>query len=242
VVAVRDNESVRALARLPRTSLPAKAVRRGGRAPVLGRRRRTGRTGQIIHIYGSLGYPLLYLILLVESVGIPSPSEFSLVYAGVLASEGKLSLPLVLVVGALGSISGANIAYWIARRGGRKLIVRYGARIGLNDDRLAKAEAFFANRGDIALLVGRLISGVRALISYPAGLFEMPYPRFLGYTSLGALLWPLIAAGAGYLVGPHWRVLLSWLGRLWIGLAVLAVVALVGYIYWRRRRGKATSA
>ena len=189
---------------------------------------------QTIHSYG-IGYPLLYFFLLIESVGIPSPSEASLIYAGVLAAQGKLSLPLVIVVGAFGSITGANIAYWIARRGGRKLIVRYGMRVGLTEARLEQAEAFFRRRGDVALLIGRLISGVRALISYPAGLFEMPYPRFLAFTAIGALIWPLIAAGAGFLVGPHWHVLLTWLGRLWIGVIVALVVAVVGWVYWRRR-------
>ncbi len=198
--------------------------------------------GHAIHIYGGIGYPLLYLVLLVESIGIPSPSEASLVYAGVLAGEGKLSLPLVIIVGALGSITGANIAYWIAVRGGRKLILRYGSRIGLTETRLLQAEGFFRNRGETALLIGRLISGVRALISYPAGLFEMPYPRFLLFTSIGALLWPLLAAGAGYLVGPKWPVLLTWLERAWIVILVAIVLALVGWIYWRRRAGKAPGA
>ena len=177
-------------------------------------------------------------MLLVESLGIPSPSEASLVYAGVLAGEGKLSLPLVIVVGALGSVTGANIAYWIAIRGGRKLIVRYGTRIGLTDARLEQAEAFFRKRGDAALLIGRLLSGVRALISYPAGLFEMPYPRFLLFTSIGALLWPLIAAGAGYLVGPKWPVLMSWLGDAWLAIIVAIALVVVGWIVWRRRSGK----
>lgn len=180
-------------------------------------------------------------MLLVESLGIPSPSEISLVYAGVLASEGKLSLPLVIIVGALGSISGANIAYWIALKGGRKLIVRYGTRIGLTETRLAQAEAFFRSRGDVALLVGRLISGVRAIISYPAGLFEMPYPRFLAFTALGALLWPMLAAGAGFLVGPKWPVLVTWLSRVWIVLLVALVLAVAVFLFWRRR-GRAPQA
>lgn len=177
--------------------------------------------------------------MLVESVGIPSPSELSLVTLGVLAGEGKLSLPFVIVVGALGSIAGAHISYWIALRGGRLLILRYGARVGLTEARLDQAEAFFRSRGDVALLIGRLISGVRAIISYPAGLFEMPYSRFLVFTSIGALLWPLLAAGAGFLVGPHWHVLMAWLTRIWIVVIALLVVAAAAWIYWRRRQGKA---
>jgi membrane protein DedA with SNARE-associated domain len=101
--------------------------------------------------------------------------------------------------------------------------------------RLAQAEAFFRKRGDTALLIGRLISGVRALISYPAGLFEMPYLRFVLFTAIGALLWPLLAAGAGYLVGPNWPVLITWLERAWFVIVAAILLALGGWIYWRRR-------
>ncbi|MDA8346319.1 MAG: DedA family protein [Thermaerobacter sp.] len=179
---------------------------------------------------------MLFLILLIESVGIPSPSEISLIGAGVLASEGRLSLPLVILAGALGSIAGAHISYLIAKRGGRRLILRYGVRVGLTDERLKQAEKFFHGRGDIAILVGRLISGVRAIISYPAGLFDMPYPRFLVFTSIGAVLWPIIAAGAGYLVGPHYKILVTWISRFWIAILGAGALALIAYIIVRRRR------
>ncbi len=215
-----------------------------------GRRRKEGsrsarsafRAERPIHIFGTLGYPVLFLVLLIESVGIPSPSEISLIGAGVLASEGRLSLPLVILTGALGSIAGAHISYFIARRGGRHLILKYGARVGLTDERLRQAEKFFHGRGDIAVLIGRLISGVRAIISYPAGLFDMPYPRFLVFTSIGAVLWPVIAAGAGYLVGPRYKVLFTWISRFWIAILAVAAVALVAYIVVRRRQRKRDSA
>lgn len=185
------------------------------------------------------GYPLLFFILLIESVGIPSPSELSLIFAGVLAGEGHLSLPLVVLVSALGSVVGANISYWIAVRGGRVLILRYGVRVGLNAARLDQVEEFFRARGDVAVLVGRLISGVRAIISYPAGLFEMPYPRFLVFTSIGAVLWPMLAAGGGYLVGPHWHALAAWLERAWLVVIVGLLVAGGIWYYLRQRRRRA---
>lgn len=173
-------------------------------------------------------------------MGIPSPSEISLIFAGVVAAQGKLSLPLIILVGGLGSISGAHIAYFVALRGGRALILRHGQRVGLTSERLAQAETFFAKRGDLALLVGRLISGVRALVSYPAGLFRMPYPRFLLFTSIGAFLWPVIAAGAGYLVGPHWQQLVVWLERVWIVLLVALAGGIALYVVARRRHGQQT--
>lgn len=199
-----------------------------------------GAAGSPIHNPFVASYPLLFLVLFIESIGIPSPSELSLVYVGVLAGEGKVSLPLVIIVAALGSVAGANVSYWIAARGGRHLVVKYGKRVGLTDERLQVAEKFFHGRGDVAVLVGRLISGVRAIISYPAGLFGMPYPRFLVFTSIGALIWPILAAGAGYLVGPRWKELAVWLSRFWIAILGLALIALVSYmvVVRRRRRGK----
>ncbi len=196
-----------------------------------------GSTGRRpIQIFGVAGYPLIFFVLLVESIGIPSPSELTLVAVGVLASQGKLSLPLVILVGWLGSLAGAHISYFIARRGGRRLILKYGARVGLTDERLQIAERFFHGRGDLAVLVGRLISGVRAIISYPAGLFDMPYLRFLIFTAIGALLWPIVAAGAGYLVGPHYKVLFTWMSRFWIVILAALAVALSVYIYVRHRQ------
>lgn len=188
-----------------------------------------------MHALLTYGYPLLFLFLLIESLGIPSPSEFSLIGAGVLAGEGHMSLPLVVLSGALGSIVGANISYLIAIRGGRTLILRYGARVGLTSERLDQAEAYFQRRGDWAVLIGRIISGVRAYISYVAGLLEMPYPRFIIVTTIGALLWPILAAGAGYLVGPHWQALLFWLSRVWIAV-VVALAAVVGFFLYRRAK------
>lgn len=191
----------------------------------------TGLGGQV-HALLQYGYPLVFLFLLIESLGVPSPSEASLITYGVLAGEGKISLLLVVLSGALGSIVGANISYLIALRGGRALILRYGIRVGLTSQRLDQAEAFFQRRGAWAVVIGRIISGVRAYISYVAGLFEMPYPRFLVATTVGALIWPLLAAGAGYLVGPHIKM---WLSRFWIALAVVLVGAAAFYLYRRAR-------
>lgn len=184
---------------------------------------------------GHYGYVAIFIVLGVESLGIPSPSEITLVLAGVTISQGHLSYPLVIVVGALGSTTGAWVAYTIARRGGRPLVLRYGRRLGLGEPRLAEAERWFATRGAWAIIVGRIISGVRALISYPAGIANMPTPRFLALTAVGALLWPLIAVSVGWAIGPHWRQGLTWIEHGSVALVTLVALA-VALWFWRGRR------
>ena len=182
-----------------------------------------------------LGYPLLFVILFTESLGIPMPSEISLLTAGYLASRGQLTLPLIILVAGIGSTLGALVSYTIAVRGGRHLIVRYGSRVGITEARLAEAERFFHRYGWLAVAIGRIVSGVRALISYPAGLFQMRLVPFVLATLAGALIWPLLAAGAGFLLGPHWKQVLALTSRVaWLLVPVALLV--IGYILWRRRR------
>lgn len=172
-------------------------------------------------------------MLFIESLGIPAPSEITLVTAGILAGRGQIQPILVIISGAAGSTTGALVAYFIASRGGRHLLLRYGSRVGLTEERLARVEAFFGRWGIWAVIVGRVLSGVRALISYPAGIFEMPFYRFLGATIVGALLWPIITVSLGSLIGSHWQGVLEAVANFgpWIGAGLLAFLAL--WIVWR---------
>lgn len=150
-----------------------------------------------------VGYVAVFLVLMIESLGVPSPSEIILLFSGYLVWQGHFSYPIVILVGALGSTVGAIGAYYIARLGGRPLILGKLRFIFKSPERLNYWENYFRSKGDKVVLIGRVISGVRMIISYPAGLFEMPFKRFLLYTFLGSVLWPLIAVTAGWLLGPH---------------------------------------
>lgn len=161
-----------------------------------------------------------------------------MVTAGVLAGRGELSATLAILAGALGSISGASLSYFIGRRGGRALLLRYGSRVGLTEDRLDKVEVFFQRWGAWAVLVGRVISGVRALISYPAGFFEMPIGRFLVATVIGALIWPILTVELGQTLGRHWKDILASLEVFGPWIIGGAVLLLVGFLYYRYRKGK----
>lgn len=190
---------------------------------------------------GQYGYGAVFVVLFAESLGIPSPSEIVLVLAGYLISRNELNYPLTLGVATLGSTCGALVAYSIARRGGKPLVIAYGRRIGLDEKRLSGVEAWFERWGNWAIIVGRVVSGVRAVISYPAGLFGMPLPRFITTTAIGAFLWPLFMVTAGKLLGPKWPVVAQLMASPWLWVALL--VAAAGFVfYWVRHRRRSQSS
>ncbi|OLZ09744.1 DedA family protein [Sulfobacillus thermosulfidooxidans] len=183
------------------------------------------------------GYLAVYIVLLVESIGIPSPSEIILLFSGYEVWLGHFSYPIVVLVAAAGSTTGATGAYFIARLGGRPLILKHFRWVFRTPERLAYWENYFRTKGDKVVLIGRIISGVRMIISFPAGLFEMPYPRFLLYTVLGSIMWPLIAVTAGYLLGPH---VVSGLEatKKYETPVLIGLVLLIALWWWYERRKK----
>ncbi|CAB1128529.1 DedA family protein [Candidatus Hydrogenisulfobacillus filiaventi] len=185
----------------------------------------------------SFGYLAVFVVLFIESLGVPSPSEIILLFSGYLISQGRFSYPLVILAGALGSTAGAAVAYQLAYRGGRRLLLTRLRWIFSSPARITYWENYFRRRGDITVVAGRILSGVRAVISYPAGLFRMPFPRFLLYTFIGATLWPALAAGAGWLLGRHLEAALALIHRYqWPALGLLALAAVALYLHWRWRR------
>lgn len=190
-----------------------------------------------------MGVLAIFLVLFVECFGIPSPDEIILLFSGYLVSMHRFSYPLVIVSAVSGSTLGATGAYLLARLGGRKIMLRYLRFIFRTPERLAYWETYFARRGDIIVLIGRIISGVRAVISYPAGLFEMPYWRFLLYTVAGSLIWALLAVTVGYVLGPHVVRALQASKHYELPIAAAVVVLLVlWYMYDRGKRKRQTKA
>ncbi len=194
----------------------------------------------LIHTVSSwlerFGYPSIIAVLFAESLGIPSPSEIILLFAGYLIWKDHLSFPLVVVSGALGSTMGAIGAYLLANRGGRRLMLGRFRFIFKSPEQLQRWERYFLDHGDRIIIVGRIISGVRAIISYPAGLFNMPFLRFIVYTAIGSILWPLIAVTAGYMLGPEVKPGIMVIHRYEMPVIIVSVLAALAWWYRRRRR------
>ena len=152
-----------------------------------------------------LGYPGIVLLMALESSFFPFPSEVVLPPAGFLAAQGRMNAWIALGAGLFGSLLGALFNYWLAVYLGRPLLHRFLDRFGrmllLPKDGLDRAERSFRRHGEISTFVGRLIPGIRQLISLPAGLAKMNLARFTLYTSLGAGIWCAVLTYIGWYIG-----------------------------------------
>jgi membrane protein DedA with SNARE-associated domain len=184
------------------------------------------------------GYAAVVGALLLESFGLPLPGETMLIAGAALAAEGRLHLVPLLASAWFAAVLGDNIGFAIGRFGGRALILRYGARIGLTEARLARVEGFFRRFGGEVVLGARFFAVVRQLNGLVAGTAGMGWWRFLAYNAAGAALW-VGAWGLGvYYFGRslgHVVARLHGLGYA-LGLLALALIVAAVALHGRRRR------
>ena len=183
------------------------------------------------------GYAAVFGALLLESFGLPLPGEAMLIAGAALAAEGGLRLAPLLACAWFAAVLGDNIGFAIGHFGGRRLIVRYGARIGITESRLAAVETFFRRYGGGVVLVARFFALLRQLNGIVAGSVGMAWWRFLAYNAVGAALWVGAWGIGAYTIGERLGALAPWvhrLGYLAIGVAALVLVAVLA-VRARRR-------
>ncbi|GGJ88166.1 DedA family protein [Deinococcus aquiradiocola] len=192
-----------------------------------------------LDLMNRLGYVGIVLLMVLENLFPPLPSELILPAAGFAAARGELHLAGVAASGALGSVIGTLPLYWLGRAVGEERLVRWADRYGrwltVRGQDVRRADAWFDRYGWSAVLFGRMVPGIRSLLSLPAGMSGMPLPTFVLYSAVGSGLWALLLSGAGYLLGDHYEVVGQYVGP--VGTGVLAL--LLGYaVVWvlRRRR------
>lgn len=192
----------------------------------------------IIETISSLGYLGIFLLMLVEAVFPPIPSELIIPFAGFSVINGELNFIGVVAAASLGSVAGMIPWYLAGRLFGlgrvRSLADRYGRWFTLNADEIDLAAGWFKRFGPAIVLFGRLLPIIRTLISVPAGLARMPPPLFFAASLVGIVVWNTLLAGAGYLLAGHYHIVEAWLDP--VTLAVLvAVVALYAFrlVTWR---------
>jgi len=183
-----------------------------------------------------MGYLGIFFLMLIESSFIPFPSEIILVPAGYLASKGDMDISLILLASLLGSIGGALINYFGALYVGRKFLIRYGKYILISEETLDKMENFFKAHGAISTFTGRLIPGIRQLISIPAGLSRMNLKVFIFYTSLGALIWSIILVALGYIIGENQELIKEYLSQIVTITLICVAIITAFYIYNHKRK------
>jgi membrane protein DedA with SNARE-associated domain len=191
----------------------------------------------ILHVVQGWGYSGIFILMALESTVLPVPSELVLVPAGYLAYEGKMNFFLIVTAATVGSLFGASINYAFALWVGRPFLERWGKYFFVRPPLLHRTDAFFAKHGAVSTFTGRLIPGIRHLISLPAGLTRMHPGKFAFYTCLGAGMWSLILTAMGYLIGGNEALVQQYLKQITIGLVAAVTVGLLVYWRWQRSRG-----
>lgn len=191
----------------------------------------------LVTTIGALGYPGIFLLMAMESSVIPIPSELVMPPAGYLAQQGRMSMPVVILCGTVGSLVGAYANYFAARYLGRPLLLKYGKYVWITEEKFAKVELFFKSHGEISTFIGRLLPVVRHLISLPAGLAGMNHLKFSLYTLLGAGIWVTVLSYIGYFIGANRELIMQYSHQALIGAVLLSAGLAAAYI-WNHQRKK----
>lgn len=192
----------------------------------------------------SLGYPGLFLLIVLESTMVPIPSLLVMPFAGFLAAQGHFSLPVILVINTAGALTGSGLSYLLGAAGGKPLLLKYGKYVLVRPKDLEKTEEYFAKHGTWTILIGRFLPVIRHIISIPAGIARMPLVPFFTLTGLGASLWGGGLMVLGYVLGARWKEIEAKAKSVDHLIALAIVVAILGaalYFYLRRRKERAAA-
>ncbi len=185
------------------------------------------------HILSTYGYYAIFLVILLESAGIPMPGETMLVAGAILASTHKgLDIRLVIVSAAAGAILGDNIGFWIGREYGERLLVRFGPRIGLDARKQKLGQYLFKRYGGLIVFFGRFFALLRAYAALLAGINRLDPWKFFAYNATGGIVWALVFGIGGYMVGQSIERIAGPVG--YIGLACFVVGAILMWRFFKK--------
>ena len=194
-------------------------------------------TDWIVDVIKAIGYLGVALLVALESVFPPIPSEVVLPAAGLAASRGEAHLVGMVIAATIGSVVGAWALYLIAAAVGdvrlHALVTRYGRWVGVKPRDLERAESWFDDHSNSAVLICRCIPLIRSLVSIPAGFRRMNPWAFTLYTAIGSLVWNALLIGAGYQLGDRWELVGEWVGKLQY-VVVAAIIVWLGWFTWTR--------
>jgi membrane protein DedA with SNARE-associated domain len=190
----------------------------------------------VTHLLLDYGLFLLFVLIAIESAGVPIPGETALVIAGFLASQGHWGIVWVIVVAAAGAIIGDNIGYWLGRVGGRKLLERWEFTRRYAEKALPPSERFFKKHGGKTVFLGRFIAFLRVTAAWLAGISRMHWWEFAAWNAAGGIVWATAVGLVAYYFG---KAAADAIGRYGLYAAVVLIVlgalAFVGMHVWKKR-------
>jgi membrane protein DedA with SNARE-associated domain len=182
----------------------------------------------IIHVIDGLGYVGVFLLMVLENVFPPVPSELIMPFAGFLAARGGMNPVLVVLVGSLGSLVGALPWYYAGRKLGperlKRLAARHGRWVAVNPVEIGRAQDMFERRGALLLVFGRLVPTIRSVVALPAGVAGTHLLAFSLWTLLGSALWTGLLTLAGYLLEDKYERIQKWLNPVSTGIFILIAI------------------
>jgi membrane protein DedA with SNARE-associated domain len=199
----------------------------------------------ITSLIAEYGYPAVFAAAFLEVIFPPIPSEVIFPLVGFTAYSKALGIENALgmaAVGALGSTVGAVLIYFVSMKVGRAAILRFGKRVRIGEPELEKAERWFAKYGSVAVFTGRMVPGIREIISIPAGIGGMNFPKFLAFTYSGSLVWSIALTLVGYYLGEAWATFSDQVSSAFSVASVAIIAAVIGIVgLWYVRRKKKNS-
>jgi len=166
---------------------------------------------RLAELVGDWGYLAVFILMTLESAGVPIPSEVVVTFSGFLVSRGRMSFWLAVLVATLANVLGSTAFYYVGNMAGEPFIHRYGRYFRLSREHLEAVRAWFNRYGSATVFVGRLLPAVRTYISLPAGVGGMRMHKFLTLTAVGSFLWNLMLAYVGLWLGENWSMVVPWI-------------------------------
>lgn len=199
----------------------------------------------ITSIMADFGYIGIFLLIMVENLFPPIPSEIILTFGGFMTTVSSLNIVMVIIVATLGSVVGAVLLYKVASYFGKerltKIVLKHGRILRLKESDIERAENFFLKYGSWAVFLCRMIPLIRSLISIPAGMTQMKMSRFLVLTTAGSLLWNTVLIGLGAFLGESWNEIIVFMDSFsTIIYSIIALLVVVGLGFFLRARFKKT--
>ncbi|HAA4263853.1 TPA_asm: DedA family protein [Listeria monocytogenes] len=199
----------------------------------------------ITSIMADFGYIGIFVLIMVENLFPPIPSEIILTFGGFMTTVTSLNVVMVIILATLGSVVGAILLYKVASYFGKerltKIVLKYGRILRLKESDIERAESFFLKYGSWAVFLCRMIPLIRSLISIPAGMTKMKMSRFLILTTAGSLLWNTVLIGLGAVLGESWNEIVVFMDSFsTIIYSVIAILVVVGLGFFFRARFKKT--
>jgi membrane-associated protein len=188
----------------------------------------------LIEIPANVGYPVVFLLIAIETMGIPVPAETALIAAALLAHDGQMDIVTLTIIAATAAIVGDNVGFAIGRRYGRNLFLIKGPFLHHRHKALELGEPFFAKHGPKAVFLGRWVAGLRIASAWLAGMNKMSWPTFVFWNALGGICWAASVTLSIYFLGQAAESAMNIVGPAALGLVAVAVIAFI--IYRLRKR------